>query len=448
MSTHSGFNAFIIGFAMFAVFFGAGNLVFPPLIGLMSGSSWGVSIVALSISAILFPIATIIAVDNMGGTLSGICAPVAKWFTKAYMILWIVFIMTCGVPRQAGVGIESGILSMFPAAQGNDTIRIALLVFYFLVVIALTLRPSKIVDIVGQYLTPFLLICLVVMIVIAIAQPLGTPLAPQIDNVFAYSFLQGYQTGDVAVGIAIAAMFIASIKDKGYTDTASRHKMTLKAAGIAFIGLLIVYGGLLYLGATGSSLFDSKMDQTALLNGLVHSLTGSLGNVILGLGIFLACLTTTLGVGSTIANLTVELTNGGIRFRPAMFTVCLLGFLMACAGVQDIIRYTFWIFITIYPISIVLMLLGVFHNMVPNHGAWKGAVTMSTIIGLYEGMAQLNKSHITDLPLDTLQAFYAALPFADNGFAWFVPTAIGFMIGALIVKATGGKAYPMLSDKR
>ena len=78
----------------------------------MSGSSWEIAIIGLAISAILFPIATIIAVDNMGGTVQAICAPVAKWFTKGYMVMWIIFILTCGVPRQAGVGIESGLLSI------------------------------------------------------------------------------------------------------------------------------------------------------------------------------------------------------------------------------------------------------------------------------------------------------------------------------------------------
>lgn len=439
-------NALIIGFAMFAVFFGAGNLVFPPLIGLVSGSSWGTAIAGLTVSAILFPICTIIAVDNMGGTVKGICAPVAKWFTRTYMVMWIVFIQTCGVPRQAGVGIESGLLSMFPALQGNDAVRFGLIAFYFVVVLALTFRPSKVVDIVGQYLTPFLLVCLVVMIVLAVASPLGTPMAPQVDNIFTWSFLQGYQTGDVAVGIAVAALFVTSIKEKGYTDAAARHTMTLKAAVVAFIGLFIVYGGLLYLGATGSSMFDKAMDQTALLNGLVHALTGTLGNVILGLGIFLACLTTTLGVGTTIANLAVELSDGKLSFKVMMLVVCVLGFLEACVGVQGIIRYTFWIFIVIYPVSIALMLLGVFHRFVPNHGAWKGSIIMALIIGLFEGIVVLDKTIDLQLPLDGLMAMYQLIPFANDGFAWFVPAAVGFVVGTVIVKLKGTEAYPMLKD--
>ena len=362
--------------------------------------------------------------------------------------MWIIFILTCGVPHQAGVEIESGLLSVFPALQGNDMLRIVLLAGYFMVVLLLTLRPSKIADIVGKCLTPFLLICLAVMIVLAVFQPLGVPMSPQVDNVFSYSFLQGYQTGDVAVGIAIAGMFVTSIKARGCTDPALRHKMTLKAAVVAFVGLFIVYGGLLYLGATGSGLFDAKMDQTALLNGLVHALTGNAGNMILGIGIFLACLTTTIGVGSTIANLTVDLSGGKIPFNYMMVFVCLFGMAEACIGVQGIIRYTFWIFIAIYPVSIALMILGVFCKYVPNHGAWKGTVAMATLIGLFEGLMQLNDSGITSLPLDSLIQVYHYIPFASSGFAWVIPSVIGFIIGAVIVRMQGGNPYPMLSEDK
>lgn len=105
---------------------------------------------------------------------------------------------------------------------------------------------------------------------------------------FTYAFLQGYQTGDVAVGIVIAGTFIASIKAKGYQKKADRNKAVTKAAIVALIGLLIVYGGLLYLGATGSGMFDSSMDQTALLVALVETCIGRVGTAALGVGILLA----------------------------------------------------------------------------------------------------------------------------------------------------------------
>ncbi len=325
--------------------------------------------------------------------------------------MWIIFILTCGVPRQAGVGIEIGLLSVFPALQGNDMLRIARLAGYFIVVLMLTLCPSRIVDIVGKYLTPFLLVCLAVMIALAVLQPLGTPVTRRWIMFFSYAFLQGYQTGDVAVGIAIAGMFIASIKARDIQTGIYGTRLTLKAAVVAFVGLFIVYGGLLYLGATGSGLFDAKMGSDRLLNGLVHALTGNAGNMILGIGIFLACLTTTIGVGSTIANLTVDLSGGKIPFNYMMVFVCLFGMAEACIGVQ-------------------------------------GRYAMATIIGLFEGLMQLNESGITALPLDSLIQVYNCIPFASSGFAWVIPSVIGFIIGAVIVRVQGGNPYPMLSEDK
>lgn len=97
-------DALVVGFALFAVFFGAGNLIFPPLIGVVSGSAWPSAIAGLTLSGIMLPIATIIAVDNMGGGFERLCRPVSSWFCSAYMVFFVIFILTCGIPRQGRRG--------------------------------------------------------------------------------------------------------------------------------------------------------------------------------------------------------------------------------------------------------------------------------------------------------------------------------------------------------
>lgn len=192
-------DSLIIGFAMFAVFFGAGNLVFPPVIGIAAGEKWGIAILGLTLSGIILPIATILATDNVGGTFEGLCAPVAPWFLKAYSVFFIIFILTVGPPRQAGVGVETGIFGIFPSLQGNHVVRILLLAAYFGIVLYLANNPSKIVDIVGKYLTPFLLIMLLLIVALAVIHPIGVPARPKETGIFTYAFLQGYQTGDSSI---------------------------------------------------------------------------------------------------------------------------------------------------------------------------------------------------------------------------------------------------------
>ena len=440
-------NIFIIGFAMFAIFFGAGNIVFPPDIGIMSGNKWFQASLGLSLSAIILPAATIIAVDNMGGRFKNICLPVAPWFAGVYMIFFAIFILTCAIPRQGGVSVETGVFGVMPSLGESYASFITALFIYFFIVACLTINPSSIVDIIGKVLTPFLIATLFFIVIESFLNPIAQPVDTGMEDVFTYAFLQGYQTGDVAVGIVIAETFINSIKEKGYRGIGVRKKITLSASFIASVGLFIVYGGLLYLGATGSSVFEAGTDHTALLSGLVNTVAGRAGNIAVGIGVFIACLTTTAGLVSTIAALTFELTGGKIKYRFCVLSFCVLGFAIGSAGVSKIITYTYPIFALIYPTSIVITLLGCFKRFIPNHGAWKGAVIMSAVIGIYEMFDALNKSGVTRFDFGIIENIYNMIPFWDYGFAWAVPSAIGFIIGTAVVKFLGGKPYPMLEEE-
>ena len=429
----------VIGFALFAVFFGAGNLIFPPLIGVVSGNSWPAAIMGLAISGIVFPIATIIAVDHMGGEFKGLCAPVSRWFYRAYMFFFVIFILTCGIPRQGGVGIETGFFSLFPALQGSKIALVVGLLIYYGLVLFFSTRPSSVVDMIGKYLTPFLVVILAIIVISSIIWPIGIPMDTGIQGAFSYAFLQGYQTGDVAVGIVIAGTFIQAIRAKGYDNAHERQKAVRAAASIALLGLLFVYGGLLYIGATGSGLFSPKMDQTALLVSLIETSIGHIGTSVLGIGILLACLTTTIGVITTISELTVELSHGWMRYRTCIIVYDMLGFLLATSGVATIIKYTYPVFVLIYPMAIVLTILGCFSSYIPNHGAWKGAVAMAAVIGMYEAFSVMNSSGIIHVHSEYATYMYNLLPLSSVGFAWLLPCMVGFIVGTILIKVRNGK---------
>ena len=54
-------DVLVVGFAMFAIFFGSGNLIFPPQIGLLSGEELFPAIIGLALSGILFPMLAVAA---------------------------------------------------------------------------------------------------------------------------------------------------------------------------------------------------------------------------------------------------------------------------------------------------------------------------------------------------------------------------------------------------
>lgn len=367
MSKHELKNSVIIGFALFAVFFGAGNLIFPPAIGIVSGTHWVTAIAGLTLSAILLPIITVFAISNMGGETEHLCRPVAPWFSFVYLVFFVLFVGFLGVPRQGGTAIESGLFGLFPALREMKLSLFFGLVVYFSIVFYLNCNPTKIVDRVGSILTPFLLVILLYIIFMSVVRPIGVPLENGLEGTFTNAFLTGYQTGDVVVGIVVASMFVASIRDHGYTEKKSMMRMTFQAAVVAFLGLLLVYGGLLYLGATGAKHFSPDMDQTDLLISLVKMSVGSIGSNALSVAVFLACLTTTTGIVSSVANMVFRMSKGKISYKLVVALSCLVGVAVGTIGVSAIVKISFPTFFLIYPVSIVLAFLGAFKRFVPNH---------------------------------------------------------------------------------
>lgn len=423
----------VIGFAIFAIFFGAGNFVFPPMIGVAAGWDWKIAILGLAISGILLPFLTVIALDNAGGDHEKLFAPVAPWFASAYSVAFIIMMLTIGPPRQAAVAIETGVYGAAPGLIGKEGLRIGMLAVYFVLVHYLSLNPTKIVDVIGKVLTPFLLVSLSIIVIFGILHPMGVPVEPRVRSPFMHAFIQAYQTGDVCVGIVLVSTFIASVKEKGYTEAKERRSVLLQAAVIALLCLLFVYGGLLYLGASSSVLFGTDVDPSALLISIIYGVSGRFGSVVLGIGIFFACLTSSIGMQTIMAQFTEKLSRGKFPYRRCLLVYNIFSFFMACLGVANIIRYTTAIFALLYPIAIAATLLGVFRKLVPNHGAWKGTILMAGLVGLYEAVLKLNGAGVTHIHIAPLQELYTKLPLSAYGIGWLLPAAIGFVAGALIV---------------
>lgn len=437
-------NYFLIGFSLFSVFFGAGNLIFPPAIGIQSGSAWGTAVAGISVSAVLLPILAVIAVNNMGRDLEGLSKPVAPWLCPVYILLFAFFIAPLCLSRQGGVAVETGQFGLFPALGGDRTSLFIGLLIYFGLVFLSAMRPSKVVDILGKMFVPFLLGILLLITVTAFARPIGVPGDTGIASPFTDSFLQGYQTGDVIVGLVIASVFISDIRSRGYHERKEVNDITLKSAIVAFAGFFVIYSGLIYLGATGSTIFPADMDQTLLLTSLVNRLTGSSGKVLLCIGVYLACLTSSIGTVASVSGMVVKLTRGKIPYHLMLAFCCVTGITIGSVGVSSIVAFAYPCFILVYPASIVLTLLGVFKNFVPNHGAWKGAVLMAAFIGVFDALSSMRSDGLINIEFGVIEKIYNALPLASVGMAWFAPSLFGAVIGALIIKFTGKEAYPML----
>lgn len=427
-------DVLITGFALFAVFFGAGNLVFPPAIGIAAGEGWIAAIAGLTITGIILPLLAVLAVGKVGGEFSDLARPAAPWF---YNVFWYfsTFLASCiTIPRIGGTAYEVGYGSVFDS--GSKVATYVFLIVFFALVYYFTCDKNAIVDKVGKILTPVLIVILAVVIISGIVNPIGTPVGHP-ENTFSTAFIEAYNIGDLVTGLLCAGIFIISIKAKGYSSQREVYSMTAKSVVIAFIGLFVVYGGLCYIGATAGSVLPADMEQTALLVAAVQMLLGKGGMIAFAVCTVLACLTTAIGITASVADFVANRTKGKLSFNKVALIICILDVFLASGGVAFLINMAGPIFMLLYPVAIVMVLLTFVRKYVPNHGAVKGAVLMAGIIGIYDSVGVLNALGILNIHISFLDKIYGIIPLSEYGFAWIVPSVLGFIVGAAVVAAFG-----------
>lgn len=435
-------DSLVVGFAVFAVFFGAGNMIFPPGIGLDSGARWIPAVVGLALAGIAIPILSILSTANMGGTFSDISRPVGVWFEKMYMVCGLFIVPFITAPRTGGVAFETGFKGIVPGDLPT-WVTYAFLIVYFGLTYYFANDRSKIVDYIGKFLTPVLLIILLFIVVMAFVRPIGVPTGNgHVDNTFSNAFIYAYQLGDLLTGLVVASIYIGGIKEKGYTENKDVMKIMFNAAVVAFVGLFIIYGGLLYLGACSEGMFPAKIDDTALLVGIVRRLLGNGGMVALGVAVILACITTSIGLVAIAGDFLEKLTRGKLKFRWATLIVCIICVIQAGGGVNKIIQWSAPVFLFMYPIAIVLTILGLLKVLIPNNGVWKGAVIMAMVMGLYDAFNSMRSEGMLHIQTNALDHFIAAIPFSSAGFTWIVPCIVGGIIGGIIALFVKNKNHP------
>lgn len=417
----------VVGFALFAMFFGAGNLIFPPFLGVLSGSSWITGFAGFILADVGLALLAILAAARCNGEVNKVLSRSGK----SLAIILGSAIMIClgpllAIPRTAATTFEMGITPLF-----NGFSPVLFSIIFFTITFILTIKPSKVVDIIGQFLTPALLIALGILIVKGIVSPLGEMnLNTLTENLFAEGVKQGYQTMDALGAVALSTVIISSLINKGYKDEKQKVSLTLKAGIVAAIGLILVYGGLTYLGATVSTMYGKDVVQTRLIVEITASLLGNTGKIILAIIVMLACLTTAIGLTSATAQFFEKTTNGKLKYELIVTVVCIFSAIISNFGVSTIIKFSAPILDIIYPATMVLVVMTLFSNKIKNDNAFKGATYVALLVSI---LTVANNMGLVNI------SFINELPFSSIGFNWIVPVLIGGIIGNLIKFNTEGK---------
>ncbi len=422
-----------IGLALFAMFFGAGNLIFPPDIGVRSGPDWFIGFLCFFIADAGLAVIGMLSMVKANGRIENVTGVIGK---TPSTILATAVILCIGpgiaIPRTATVTYGLGLAPVFNIAADNKLALPIFSVVFFLIVLALTIKPTRVVDIVGKVLTPVLVVALLIMIVIGFVAPKGSisdPL-PGTQTV-QYGILNGYQTMDGMASLFFAIIVISAVYAKGYTSRKDSTSMTIKASVVAGILLFIVYGGLAYLGATTGTLWKSLVgspdfNQAQLVINITDALMGKAGVIVLGIVVALACLTTAIGLTSATAEYFHKLSKGKLKYSHLVIAVCIFSAFICNLGLATILKIAVPILLLVYPIVVLLLVVTLFRRFINKQWAYKLAAIAALIVSAITVLGDTFKS------LKEPLAFIHDLPLDAYGFNWLIPTLIALVIGMII----------------
>ena len=422
-----------IGLMLFALFFGAGNLIFPPALGQAAGTNFWPAIIGFLLTGVGLPLLGVLAIGLSGHDhLQSMANKINPVFSLVFtVILYLSIGPFFAIPRTGTVSYEIGIKPFLPESTGGFDIGLLIYsIVFFGIVGWLSLNPSKIVDRVGKLMTPVLLIMLLILLVATFVNPIDAPMAPigdYVDNSFFKGFQEGYLTMDTLASLVFGIIVINAIKAKGITDTKKIASLTLKTGLIASGCLGFIYLGLGYLGYTTNFAAGEANNGPAILTEASAVHFGIYGNIILGLAILFACLTTAIGLITSCASYFQRIFP---RFTYKQLAIIFTVFSAAVAniGLDQLITISVPVLVVIYPLAIVLIFLTFAEPLFKGRvEVYRYSLLLTGIFSIIDGLKAAG------VPLQGLyDTLGQVLPMFSAGMGWLLPALVGAIIGYII----------------
>lgn len=408
----------VIGFALFGMFFGAGNLIFPPFLGLESQGFWSLGFVCFLAMDLGLAIMAILSVSKNGEDARCLTNHLGTKVSKAILIITVFCLgPLIAVPRTAATSFEFSVKPIF----GDGASWIFITVFFVLAV-ALSIHQSQIITIIGAVLAPTMFISLVFLIFKGLSMPnMSEPIATEAAFVVREGINAGYQTMDIMGGIIFASSIIAGTVSRGYSDKKQRFNAILFASLITISALGVVYGGLCFLGSKMTDFYGADISRTELLSKMVTRVLGDGGNIFLGILVLSACLTAAIGILSSCSALITNITDGRLSYRKVLFTFAFAGFFLSNLGTEKIMSMAVPILGVICPVLLTIIVLGFFANKIKSDMVYKSACFTAFILS---ALSSVSSAMGIELIIDKL-------PFAEYGFGWIVPTAVVAVLASI-----------------
>ena len=422
-------NMVVISFMLFSLFFGAGNLIFPPFLGQNAGEHTFTAMAGFLLTAVVLPVLGVIVVARFDG-LDKLSGKAGKRFAFIFTVLIYLSIGPgLGIPRAASVPFEMAVSPYLP----NDANRTLWMVLYsalfFLVALWLCLNPGKLVQRIGRVLTPSLLILLVLLFISFVTKG-NVNVAPALDSyqssAFLKGFTEGYNTMDTIAALNFGLVISTTLVSFGLNEKKDRITHTVYAGIFAGSILAIVYIMLSYMGMCSSGVYAVQENGAWTLRCIVQQVFGDGGAVLLAAIFTLACLTTCVGLINSISQF-FSILFKKISYKVWVIAIVCFSFLVCNLGLNVILSISVPVLNIVYPVSIVLILLGLTDTL------WvdRPYVYPFTVLGT----AVFSVLHTLDTLGITFGVFSDALkmiPLYSSGFGWVI-VASGMMLVSILV---------------
>lgn len=442
MGEKKGGRTIAIGLMLFALFFGAGNLIFPASMGQNAGENVWWAVLGFVITGVSLPVLGILAMGYSG------CKNLEELAGRAHpkfgLFFCVISYLTIGpffaTPRTGSVSYEIA-LRPFLSDGGSTTIMVIFLILFFGVSYWLSATPQKLVDRIGKILTPTLLFVILLLIVKSLITPMGEPQAPTAHYATTMlatiqGFIDGYGTMDAIASLVFAILVIDAVKEDGLTEPAAITKEVFKAGLIAGACLGFVYIFISYLGATSVPAIGMQDTGAPVLSLSAMILFGNVGAVILAIIVLLACISTAVGLITSNAVYFNELI-GHLNYKQWVALFTLVSFGVALFGLKTIIVAAIPVLMFIYPLIIATIILTFVHKFYDGRQCvWAWTIALTFIPALVTGL------QTAEVPLGAVDTFFnTVVPLQAYGMSWISFTVAGLVIGAIWKAAVPSKDH-------
>ena len=434
-----------VGITLFSMFFGAGNLILPPMLALQAGTSTIPAMIGFLVAGIGLPVLGIVAVALVG-TARELADRVHPLFSSIFVAAIYLAIGPClAIPRTSSTAFEM-LVPLFPQGAPIGTIRLVFSIVFFAVAYALAMHPGALTKLLGRVTGPALILLLIMVVGSSIVSPAGVAQAPQAPYDSAapiQGFLTGYQTMDLLASLTFGLVIAENIKGLGMSSPRGLMREISRAGIVAGILMALVYCGLAQVGASFGSVMPHATNGAALLTASATLHFGIAGTVIIAAIYLLACLNVCIGLISCCGTYFAETFGaaapgaqtrmlGRIPYAGWAAAFAVFSCVVSNVGLDAILTFSVPLLSALYPVSIVFVIMGMAHRACDRLPLiWPWAIGATTVVSVATALRDAFFTGIW-LPFD-------ALPLASLGFGWLLPALCGAAVGAILSVARATK---------